>query len=98
MTPRPDITRPENMLAIQGDRVLVYRHGANGDLDLTHVLTLVRVMGERQEMRLCNRETRTGKPDWAFTQVWYDRLRPAEENNAGAKWAVTIKDKHEKHT
>ena len=39
---RPDITQPKNMLAIQGERVLVYSH--EGDqLYLDFVLTLVRI-------------------------------------------------------
>lgn len=93
-TARPDITVPENMLDVQGDRVIVYKHSTTGSLDVAHVLTLVRVIDEtRQEIRMVNREAKDRKPDWAFTQVWYDRLRPAEENKFGAKWQVTLKQK-----
>ena len=51
---RPDITQPKNMLAIQGERVLVYSH--EGDqLYLDFVLTLVRCIDiGRQEMRMVN--------------------------------------------
>ena len=88
---RPDITQVNNLLAIQGDRVLVYRHGDKDELKLAHVLTLVHLVGEKREMRLMNREGRSRKPDWAFTQAWYDRLREARKNEFGAKWEVTLK-------
>ena len=91
MAARPDITKPENMLDIQGDLVLVNRHTGSG-VELAHVMTLVRVIGPgRQEMRLVDRGSKTHKPDWAFTQGWYDRLRPASANKHGAKWEVTLK-------
>ena len=90
---KPDITIPLNMLAIQGDRVLVYSHGSGGLL-LDCVLTLIRVVGSgQQEMRLVNRDAKSRKPDWTFTQKWYDSLRPARENKEGAKWEVTLKSK-----
>lgn len=93
MTSKPDITKPANMLAIQGDRVLVYGHEAN-ELVLVCVLTLIRVIDiGRQEMRMVNRDDKTRKPDWAFTQKWYDSLRPARKNDAGAVWEVTLKAK-----
>ena len=93
MTSRPDITKPENMLAIQGDLVLVYKHEGDAVV-LADVLTLVRVMDVgRQEMRLCNRASKDRKPDWPFTQAWYDRLKPARDNKEGAKWEVTLKPK-----
>jgi hypothetical protein len=93
MTSRPDITKPENMLAIQGDLVLVYKHEGDAVV-LAYVLTLVRVMDVgRQEMRLCNRASKDRKPDWPFTQAWYDRLKPARDNKEGAKWEVTLKPK-----
>jgi len=92
MTQRPDISQPENMLAIQGDLVLVYKHGENGELVHAHTLTLVRVIDVgHQEMRMVNRASKDRKPDWPFTQKWYDRLKPARENKEGAKWEVTIK-------
>lgn len=92
MTSRPDITQPENMLAVQGDKVIVYKHGENGHRVLAHVLTLVRVMDMgSQHMRLVNREGKVRSPDWAFTQVWYDRLKEAPKNEFGAKWEVTLK-------
>lgn len=93
---RPDITDPANMLAVQGDRVLVYKHSDNGHLLLAHVLTLVRVIDVGgQEMRLVNRDDKMRLPDWAFTQKWYDVLRSAPENKQGAKWEVTLKLKAE---
>jgi hypothetical protein len=93
MTQRPDITQPDNMLAIQGDLVLVYRHEGE-TVTLAHTLTLVRVLDVgRQEMRMVNRASKNRKPDWLFTQAWYDRLRPAQENKEGAQWEVTLKPK-----
>ena len=93
MTARPDITKPENMLDIQGDKVLVYTHAENA-IELAHIMTLVRVIGiGTQEMRLVNKEGKTRKPDWLFTQKWYDSLKPARENKEGAKWEVTLKPK-----
>ena len=81
------------MLAIQGDRVLVYNH-VDDDLRLVYVLTLIRVIDvDRQEMRLVNRDAKTGKPDWAFTQKYYDSLKPAKANEHGAKWEVTVRYK-----
>ena len=88
---KPDITVPRNMLAIQGDRVIVYSHGAE---QFDYVLTLVRVMDvDTQEMRLVNRDDKSRKPDWLFTQKWYDSLRPARENKENATWEVTLKAK-----
>lgn len=88
---RPDLTQPRNMLAIQGDRVLVYSHGA---AQFDYVLTLIRVIGVGgQEMRMVNRDDKSRKPDWSFTQKWYDSLRPARENKENAKWEVTLKAK-----
>ncbi len=90
---KPDITVPKNMLAIQGDRVLVYNH-VDDDLQLAYVLTLIRVIDvDRQEMRMVNRDNKTGKPDWLFTQKWYDSLRPARPNKENAQWEVTLKAK-----
>ena len=77
-------------MAVQGDRVIVYKHVESG-LELAHVLTIVRVMSDRQEMRLVNRDSKSRQPDWAFSQKWYDRLRPAAENTLRAKWEVTLK-------
>lgn len=81
------------MLSLQGNRVLIYRHtDNNGSLLLAHVLTLVRVMDvDRQEMRLVNRDSKERQPDWAFTQVWLDKLRPAAVNKHSAQWEVTLK-------
>jgi len=91
MTARPDITDPQNMLDVQGDRVIVYNEG---NAVAEHVLTLVRVMGiGHQEMRMVNKESKTRQPDWAFTQKWYDRLRPAGENKLNAKWEVIVRAK-----
>ena len=83
------------MLSLQGDRVLIYQHAEhNGSLLLAHVLTLVRVVDvDRQEMRLVNRDSKERDPDWSFTQVWLDKLRPARENKHNAKWEVTLKAK-----
>lgn len=93
MTQRPDITKPENMLAIQGDLVAVYKHEADA-LVHAYTMTLVRVVDlDRQEMRLVNRNSKTNKPDWAFTQAWYDRLRVPSNNETGAKWEIVIKSK-----
>lgn len=90
MTQRPDITQPENMLAIQGDLVLVYKQ--MGGVVHAYTLTLVRVIDiGHQEMRMVNRASKDRKPDWPFTQKWYDRLKPARENKEGAKWEVTVK-------
>ncbi len=83
------------MLAIQGDRVIVYRHGTNGDLVQVYVLTLVQVIGEKREMRLVNREGKDRTPDWSFTQRWYDALHDAPKNEFRAKWTVTIKSRNE---
>ena len=93
MTARPNITVPQNMLDVQGDRVIVYKHDDDDTLVVAHVLTLVRVMDiGHQEMRMVNRESKkTRQPDWAFTQKWYEHLRPADENKLGAKWEVTLK-------
>jgi len=92
MTARPDITDPQNMLAIQGDRIAVYTHTANGDLALHHILTLVRVIdGDCQSLRMVNRESRSRQPDLAFSQKWYGCLRPAGENKLNVQWAVTLK-------
>jgi len=95
MTARPDITKSENMLEVQGDRVSVYRHGSDGALELLWVLTLVHVIGEAgHEMRMCNREAKDHKPDWPFTQAYYDKLRPAPPGNKeNAKWEITLKIK-----
>jgi len=93
MTARPDITKPENMLEVQGDRVIVYKHEGDA-LVMQYVLTLVRVVGiGHPEMRMVNKESKTWHPDWAFTQAWYDRLRPAGKNKLNAKWEVTVKAK-----
>lgn len=91
MRQRLDITDPKSMMILQGDRVIVYKHGINGELIEFHVMTIVRVMGDRQELRLVNRDNKTRKPDWPFTQDWYDSLRKAEENKVRAKWQVTLK-------
>jgi hypothetical protein len=92
ITARPDITQPQNMLDIQGDRVIVYKHGPTGERVMAWVLTLVRVIDMGcQSMRMVNRENKTRQPDWLFTQKWYDRLLPAGENKLGAKWQVTVK-------
>ena len=94
MTARPDITKPENMLDIQGDRVLVYNRVNGDDAELANIMTIVRVIGiGTQEMRLVNKEGKTRKPDWLFTQKWYDSLKPARENKENAKWEVTLKAK-----
>jgi len=88
---RPDLTQPKNMLAIQGDRVLVYTHEGDS-LVLDFVLTLVRCLDlGKQEMRMVNREAKDRQPDWLFTQKWYDSLRPARENKLNAQWEVTLK-------
>ena len=79
------------MLAIQGDRVLVYTHEGDS-LVLDFVLTLVRCLDlGKQEMRMVNREAKDRQPDWPFTQKWYDSLRPARENKLNAQWEVTLK-------
>jgi len=90
-----NVADPATMLSLQGDRVLVYKHTENnGSLLLVHVLTLVRVVDvDRQEMRLVNRDSKDRQPDWACTQVWVDKLRPARENKHNAKWEVTLKSK-----
>lgn len=94
MTARPDLTKPENMLALQGDKVLVYKHGEKDKLVLAHVMTLIRVIDfGQQTMRLVNREGKVRLPDWAFTQAWYDRLREAPKNEHGARWEITVKSK-----
>lgn len=92
-----NVDDPATMLSLQGDRVLVYKHSNsenNGALLLAYVLTLVRVIDiGRQEMRLVNRDSKERQPDWAFTQVWLEKLRPARENKQNAKWEVTLKCK-----
>lgn len=91
-----NVADPATMLSLQGDRVLVYKHNSenNGSLLLAYVLTLVRVIDiGRQEMRLVNRDSKDRQPDWAFTQVWLEKLRPARENKLNAKWEVTLKSK-----
>lgn len=91
MTSRPDITDPANMLAIQGERVIVYVH-TGGKLVVDCVLTLVRCIDiGSQQMRLINRDGKERKPDWLFTQKWYDSLRPARPNKENARWEVTLK-------
>lgn len=90
-----DVSQPDTMRKLQGDRVLVYRHSESGHLLLAHVMTLVRVVGvDGQEMRLVNRDSKDRRPSWAFTQVWLDKLRPAPVGNKqNAKWEVTLKAK-----
>lgn len=91
MTSRPDITQRENMLEIQGDRVVAYKRVDEG-LKQVWVLTLVHVVDEdAHSMGLSNREDKTRQPDWPFTQAYYDRLRPAVDAKTGAKWAITLK-------
>lgn len=93
MTERPDITVPRNMLEVQGDRVAIFKHAGDG-VELAHVLTLVRCIDvDRQEMRMINREGKVRKPDWPFTQQWYNSLRPARKNAENAKWEVILKAK-----
>jgi len=88
-----DLTQPKNMLALQGDRVVVYKHEGKA-LVMEHVLTLVRVIDfDRQEMRMVNRESKTRLPDWPFTQQGYEHLRPAAENKFNAQWELTLKAK-----
>ncbi len=88
-----NVTDTDTMRSLQGDRVLIYRHAANnGALLLAHVMTLVRRIDVGgQELRLVNKDERTGQPDWAFTQNWLDKLRPAPANKHNAKWQVTLK-------
>ena len=89
---RPNITDPNEMLAVQGDRIIVYKRGDNGSLVMEHVLTLVRRMDDTSSvLRMVNRESKSRQPDWAFTQAWYNNLRPAGENKLNAKWEVTLK-------
>jgi len=95
MTARPDITKSENMLEVQGDRVSVYRYREDHVPDKVWVLTLVHVISEAgHEMRMSNREAKDRKPDWPFTQAYYDKLRPAPPGNKeNAKWEITLKIK-----
>lgn len=81
-----DITNPEVMLAHQGDRVLVLREGKPDT-----ALTLVRVMDiGKQRMRLCNREDKTHKPDWAVDNEIWAAIEPARPNKLGCKWELLI--------
>jgi len=90
--PAFDVTNPDHMRELQGDRLLVYRH-AGAKLEVVYVLTLIRVMEETgQSLRMVNREGRVPVPDWPFTQKWCDHLRPAPPNNdENARWAITLK-------
>jgi hypothetical protein len=82
-----DITSPEVMVHYQGDRVLVHRTTLASDI----VLTLVRVMTtDKQQMRLCNREDKTHKPDWVMTQAMWEATLPAKPNKEGCKWELSV--------
>jgi aminoglycoside phosphotransferase (APT) family kinase protein len=66
-------------------------HGPTG-LVLAYILTLIhRIDNNQHEMRMVNRESKERKPDWAFTQKWFDRLRPESDSRLKTQWAVTIK-------
>lgn len=69
---------------VQGDLVLVH----DGPVD--RLLTIVRVMGEQQTLRLVNRASRNTGPDWEIDQVVADAIEPAGENKLGARWELSL--------
>ena len=76
------------MLEQQGKRVRVEKS------DGSHVwaLTVVHVVGvDKHELHLCNREHKSGKPDWALTQKLWEAIEPAEKNDLNCEYALTIK-------
>lgn len=76
----------DTLLEIQGDLVLVHQR------DTEHLLTLVHVVDTgTRSLRLVNRGSRTGKPDWPVSDRLLAALRPAPPNDLKAKWTVTVK-------
>jgi hypothetical protein len=87
-----NITSPADMLALQGDRVLIFQRDDQNELCHVDTLTIVRVIDfDRKSLRLVKRDGKVRLPDWEFTQKLADKLRPARENKEGAKWEVTLK-------
>ena len=79
-----DINEIDMLRSVQGDLVLVH----DGPVD--RVMTIVRVMGERQSLRLVNKMSRIADPDWEIDQVVADAIVPAPANKVGAKWELTV--------
>lgn len=76
--------------------IIVYKPDEQGNLAVAYLLTLVHVVdGNKHEMRMVNRDSKTRKPDWPLTQVWFDKLRQVDpaSNKQGARWEVTLKSK-----
>jgi hypothetical protein len=84
-----DITKPNTMRELQGDRVLLIKHSTG---ELVRVMTLVRVVDtDRQSLHLSDRENKNHKPDWPLTQALADHFKPARPNAKGATWELRIK-------
>jgi hypothetical protein len=79
-----NINQIDTLRSVQGDLVLVH----DGPVD--RVLTIVRVMGEHQTLRLVNKAARVADPDWEIDQVVADAIVPAPTNKVGAKWELTV--------
>jgi len=81
------VTDRNRMLEIQGDRVLLHKLGVPA-----RVLTIVHAVNETgHELRLVNREDKSGKPDWPISQKLFEAIHPAKDNKAKAVWEVTVK-------
>ena len=92
MTPRPDITKCENILDIQGQKVIVYAYNEEGKKEQVYLLTIVHVVdGDQHCARLVNKVGKIRKPDLGLTQSIYDKLQEAPANEDGAKWTMTLK-------
>lgn len=83
-----DVTDRNLMLEQQGKRVRVEKS------DGSHVwaLTIVHVVDEHgHSLRLCNRDDKTHKPDWALSQKLWEAIEPAEKNDLNCEYEITIK-------
>lgn len=83
-----DVTDPEVMYEHQGQKVFVFKSSTQAQ----YVLTLVRVLDiGKQELRLTNREIKSGKPDWPVSQRLWEAIQKAEANPYGCQMELTIK-------
>jgi hypothetical protein len=59
-----------------------------------NVLTLVHVVDIiGRSLRLINRDTKSGLPDYRVSALLFAALKPARKNKDNAKWEVTLKPK-----
>lgn len=82
------VTDRSLMLEQQGKRVRVEKS------DGSHVwaLTIVHVVdADKHELRLCNRDDKTHKPDWVLSQKLWEAIEPAEPNDMNCQYEITIK-------